>query len=190
MSLDTCNILGSQRLLFCSLHQHGVDELKPEHVCCHCSSKLLLEGTEYEISDTARMLAVTRPMGCFLVLVDYVWWESNFICIDLGANLPWHGALFCVTIFSVSRGQALSAELWCPKQRCSSSVGGMSSQADPPCACHFVRACTTGSPCWIPLLYVPMCRAYTYPCEVGFSVLASHWTASLLLHSVCQWAVI
>lgn len=89
----------------------------------------------------------------------------------------------------MSRGQTFLTELRCPKQRCSSTMCGVSPLADLPGVYDFVRACITGSPCRTPLLYVPMHRAPIYLSEARFSVLPSHWIVSLLLHSVFQPAV-
>lgn len=98
---------------------------------------------------------------------------------DLGTNLPWCKS---VTLhqdsFSVPRGQILSNKLWCPKQGCSSTVRGGTPSASP--SCHFVRACSTGSPCWTPLLCVHMHKKCIYLSESRFSVFPSHWIACLL----------
>ena len=53
----------------------------------------------------------------------------------------------------------------CQEGRLSQQSSGAPSKdavTDPPGICHFVRACTTGSPCRTPLLYVPMRRVYIY----------------------------
>lgn len=98
---------------------------------------------------------------------------------DLGTNLPWcKNVTLHQDSFSVPRGQILSTKLWCPKQRCSSTVRGGTPSASP--SCHFVRACSTGSPCWTPLLCVHMHKKCIYLSESRFSVFPSHWIACLL----------
>lgn len=101
-------------------------------------------------------------------------------------NLVWfrhkssvmQNVILCQDSFSMPRGQILSTKLWCPKQRCSSTVrGGTLSRSPSSC---FVRARSTGSPCWTPLLCVRLHKEYIYLSESRFSVFPSHWTACLL----------
>lgn len=101
-------------------------------------------------------------------------------------NLVWfrhkssvmQNVILCQDSFSMPRGQILSTKLWCPKQRCSSTVRGGTLSRSP--SCCFVRARSTGSPCWTPLLCVRLHKEYIYLSESRFSVFPSHWIACLL----------
>lgn len=171
------------------LPEYSVNELKPENVSCDSSGKLLLQCNETDWNRDCKDACSNSAYWVLPCVSSLCLMRVQLNLLRFRVKSSMRRNVFSCRLFSVLRGQTLRMEVRCPKQRFSNTVCALSPLADRPGICHFVRACFTGSPCWTPLLYVPMCRACIYLCEARFLVLLSLWTASLLFCSVFQPAV-